>query len=899
MNNGGECKSFRLAGIHSANTVSNNSINNHKKLYETGDDEHQQKIKNSLRPLSKTANSCQNWKIIPELPDFHKIELDHILNAKAIDEFPKYDSTLSLHIKAYEEAIEPRSVIKKDNTTHYGTFEIPRGRGVQLSPSKPVYMEFSASQSLTNPNNQHEGIGKTTDLIPIANSGPPFKTKSTHPVDNEEDGGCNSDDEMNDVFGVEDDHTSAEIDEHLAVRQFSRILTPADGDCSLHAIIDQLKRQNICPEQYVDEDGVINLRTSIMSHILTRKDDYQQFILNESVYDYVGRKSVPRVFLNHVDIQACAEVVGKKIIIVQPFQDDIYIYAEGTKSDDKPLNIVYLQQFQHYQSLALLDIVDIDNEQMEVENAEIYEGRRTPTDVKTPPPHDGKAPKAIRLERELFTYLDDDEEDDGNDGYSQALNDNFVFQTVNPDCEYRLCPSSTLTNENSKEVVIKFRAGTSIIGSNIHEADTIIAGKTVSASHATIRFIPEEKLLFLSDNGSRNGTLLYDNILIDEQWIVSGQMLPVQAGQQIFFGDQRFSLIKSEKAIRPNTEELKIKPSFLTSEKIGMTECWKYFQGERREIPEEVVSYRLPCHFCFKSFSNAYAHAHNVCQELIDKYPNGIHKGLVEALNDDEMNMSEFEAIQMLRRYLAENNIENPEANEDIERKFEFLRYMAKHLNAQELLWRQAKEFKCRPYRDWVQVVETVIAAYNKLEEGKEKENICSGMKIGYIGESEAVAAGFSTGSERRAIEHNFEFFTTLLLSIVPLKVSFLSFAVDFDVLLSYIEEPFQKMLEVFKKTPEIIVRTAFSGTTALEAKYMQTSLIIALNPELLSNAKLDMPTTLRNADRAAMLKHGIIFGKILMKAEGVARNVFVDGFEANSRYPMPSAINKRLFYLY
>uniref|UniRef100_A0A914Y126 Uncharacterized protein n=1 Tax=Panagrolaimus superbus TaxID=310955 RepID=A0A914Y126_9BILA len=84
---------------------------------------------------------------------------------------------------------------------------------------------------------------------------------------------------------------------------------------------------------------------------------------------------------------------------------------------------------------------------------------------------------------------------------------------------------------------------------------------------------------------------------------------------------------------------------------------------------------------------------------------------------------------------------------------------MAKHLNAQELLWRQSKEYKSRPYRDWVQIVDTLIATYNNLDEGNEKENISRGLKIGYFGESEAVAAGFTTGSKRRAIEHSFEIF--------------------------------------------------------------------------------------------------------------------------------------------
>uniref|UniRef100_A0A914Y9A2 Uncharacterized protein n=1 Tax=Panagrolaimus superbus TaxID=310955 RepID=A0A914Y9A2_9BILA len=65
-------------------------------------------------------------------------------------------STLSLHIAAYENAIEASHSDKQTCVKFQGSFEFPRPGENQVS--KPEVMQFKASQKLLNPNKeQHDG----------------------------------------------------------------------------------------------------------------------------------------------------------------------------------------------------------------------------------------------------------------------------------------------------------------------------------------------------------------------------------------------------------------------------------------------------------------------------------------------------------------------------------------------------------------------------------------------------------------------------------------------------------------------------------------------------------------------------------------------------------------------
>uniref|UniRef100_A0A914YJ15 FHA domain-containing protein n=1 Tax=Panagrolaimus superbus TaxID=310955 RepID=A0A914YJ15_9BILA len=78
-----------------------------------------------------------------------------------------------------------------------------------------------------------------------------------------------------------------------------------------------------------------------------------------------------------------------------------------------------------------------------------------------------------------------------------------------PEMDYYLLPVPGGVQENTTEIVLKFRHGRCLVGSHV-EADVTIVGKSVSGKHVEFVYSTAENEIFAKDFNSTNGTVVFD-----------------------------------------------------------------------------------------------------------------------------------------------------------------------------------------------------------------------------------------------------------------------------------------------------------------------------------------------------------------------------------------------------
>uniref|UniRef100_A0A914Z1E9 C2H2-type domain-containing protein n=1 Tax=Panagrolaimus superbus TaxID=310955 RepID=A0A914Z1E9_9BILA len=80
-------------------------------------------------------------------------------------------------------------------------------------------------------------------------------------------------------------------------------------------------------------------------------------------------------------------------------------------------------------------------------------------------------------------------------------------------------------------------------------------------------------------------------------------------------------------------------------------------------------------------------------------------------------------------------------------------------------------------------------------------------------------------------------------------------------------------------------IRTGFQGCRPLEAKLIQSAMIMVLGFERISNSKVDLPSEIRGIDRAEILQIGIEAVIIMMNKDATKFHPLVEGIRPGGRY--------------
>jgi len=113
-----------------------------------------------------------------------------------------------------------------------------------------------------------------------------------------------------------------------------------DGNCMFRAVAHQL---------YGNQEKHDLIRKNCVDYMEKERDHFSQFV-TEDFTEYLKRKRYDRVFGNHLELQAIAELFNRPILIYVNNEEPLNLFQEEYKTDNPPMRLSY-HYGNHYNSV--------------------------------------------------------------------------------------------------------------------------------------------------------------------------------------------------------------------------------------------------------------------------------------------------------------------------------------------------------------------------------------------------------------------------------------------------------------------------------------------------------------------------------------------------------------------
>jgi len=113
-----------------------------------------------------------------------------------------------------------------------------------------------------------------------------------------------------------------------------------DGNCMFRAVAHQL---------FGSQEKYDIIRKNCVDFMEKERDHFSQFV-TEDFMEYLKRKRLDRVFGNHLELQAIAEIFNRPILIYVNDEVPLNLFQEEYKTDNPPMRLSY-HYGNHYNSV--------------------------------------------------------------------------------------------------------------------------------------------------------------------------------------------------------------------------------------------------------------------------------------------------------------------------------------------------------------------------------------------------------------------------------------------------------------------------------------------------------------------------------------------------------------------